>query len=235
MVRTYFPELTEARSPAAGPSLAKIGGAPWGFPRERWPRCATCGQAQRFLAQCPGGEHLPRLGAEESVYIFKCENETICDFWDPHSGCNQVFLLKHNELSPGYTQQPPVDYPDPEFGEYTVASWRVFEDPIPATREADFYDAEAFFALPEELAVPHDFDTNQSTKFGGAPYWTGNGVPAEIASNMRVLGQLNSWICTLEHPEDYVEIGNLCFDGIGYLYDQTPEASRPDLRFVISR
>ncbi|MHC6175643.1 hypothetical protein [Glutamicibacter sp. X7] len=86
-----------------------------------------------------------------------------------------------------------------------------------------------------KICGPHDFDTNQSTKFGGAPYWTGNGVPAEIASDMRVLGQLNSWICTLEHPEDYVEIGNLCFDGIGYLYDQTPEASRPDLRFVISR
>ncbi len=225
-------------------SLAKVGGLPIGFPAERWPSCVECGQPMSFLAQFGAGPQLPRIPADHSLYIFKCEGENVCSFWDPDAGTNACFLIK-----------APVDQvtPAPEativLTELWVTHWRSDDDGLSPDLEPKFYSSD-FFDLPDHVGYPHDFNPELQTKAGGLPYWTDAAeLPIEITDESRVVLQLDSFLQVTESPEelkahaadsdqiedDWVAIANLCLDGIGYVADTQPEAPEPQFVFLITR
>lgn len=207
----------------ASPGLVhKLGGLPWGFPAQRWPICAECGRPMSHLGQFPSRSPeadspiLP-LAADEVVFLFKCEWDSICSFWEFDGGANQVFSLPRKELGDTPTQ-PPVHETDgspeilPELG---VASWCKKDDGVPAELEDDFYDYGRHNDLPNEIAYPHDWASEWRTKFGGAPYWTGNG--AQGMPPGRLLLQIDNWV-TMEDGSTSPEVANFCSDGTAFVF-----------------
>ena len=224
---SHFPTLTIAQPAGLSARTAsKLGGLPWGFPAEAatpWPVCAECGCPMSFLAQFAPGAHVPRLGKGHSLFVFKCERDSICSFWEPDGGANACVLVPHAQLHDGFMAMPhggesepayrlvsadaaspvsePQDEDSPVLLEIWVQGWRAEDDGVPAELEPQFYD-ERFYSLPDAMAVPHDFDFDRCTKAGGVPYWTANGlVPAKLAEPGRMLLQIDAFLPVSDSPE----------------------------------
>ena len=156
------------------------------------------------------------LQADEVLYAFKCEWDSICSFWEEDGGANAVFTVPRAELADGPTA-PPAHAEDgaPEIlPELVVADWRIADDGAPAELESAFYDYGLHEGLPDEIAHPHDWASEWRTKFGGVPYWTANGAQGVPAG--RLLLQIDNWV-QLEDGGG-AEVANFCSDGTAYIF-----------------
>ena len=222
---SHFPTLTIAQ-PAGLTSrtASKLGGLPWGFAADAatpWPVCAECGSPMSFLAQFAPGAHVPRLGSGQSLFVFKCERDSICSFWEPEGGANACVLVPHAQLHDGFTAMPCGGKSEPAFRlgadgaasveaqdedspvlvEVWVQDWRAEDDGVPAELAPQFYD-QRFDDLPEAMAMPHGFEAARCTKAGGVPYWTGNGNGCLPAEPGRLLLQIDTFLTVPDASPD---------------------------------
>jgi hypothetical protein len=231
---SYYPRF---RTGASHGLVHKLGGLPWGFPAGRWPVCEECGRPMSHLAQFPGqslDEQSPSLPiqADEVLFVFKCEWDSVCSFWERDGGANAIFSVARKELGDRSTE-PPVHAKDgapeilPELG---VASWRVEDDGVPAELEDAFYDYGRHRELPGEMAHPYDWAAEWRTKFCGVPYWTPNG--AQQVPPGRLLLQIDNWVQM--DDGSFKEVANFCSDGTAFIFidrSRTP----PIYSMVINR
>ncbi|OKL52801.1 hypothetical protein EII12_10360 [Buchananella hordeovulneris] len=254
-MQTFFPTWSLTPPSTAGPTTAhKVGGLPLGFPPHLWPTCRECGQPQSFLGQFAAHPALARLPAGHTLYLFKCDSDNVCFFWEPEHGANACFLLPHSELTAAPTPAPPGN--TGVLLELWATAWRAQDDGVPAELEPQFYD-ERFFDLPEETAYPLGFDGEVFTKAAGLPYWAlRGGMPADFAPGSRVLLQLDYRLQVAdgaaalaagvaaasdyltgytEVDDDMVGIANFLLDGVGYVVDTTPSAPAPTFRLFLTR
>jgi hypothetical protein len=229
---SHFPTLTITQPAGLGARTAsKFGGLPWGFPADAatpWPVCAECGCPMSFLAQFAPGPHVPRLGAAHSLFIFKCERDSICSFWEHDGGANACIVVPHAQMRDGFMAMPhggksepayrlagadgaasvaAQDEDSPVLAEVWIKDWRAEDDGVPAELEPQFYD-ERFYGLPEAIAVPHGFESERCTKAGGVPYWTGNGngcLPAELAEPGCLLLQIDTFLTVSDASRDELD------------------------------
>jgi len=199
-----------------------------------------------FLGQFTGDPLAPRLPAGHTLFLFTCECDLVCDFWDPVAGANTCVLIPHDELG---ANPAPIPEDTPVLLELWVSGWTSRDDGIPAELEALLYKGGRFDELPEEVAFPHDFDSALLTKAGGAPYWTINGPGYQLAPSDRMVLQLDGWLKVSEgrealaaHAENFpgrvqlvndgALIANFCLDGIGFVMTH---AGEPEIYFMINR
>jgi len=101
----------------------KFGGLPWGFPRERWPKCRHCNAPQSFLAQLSHHSKRLDLGKKGRIlHAFQCDTPETCPNYEGDSGANAVVFLDAAELQTGITPAP-----HPEMAVYTetrVLEWK---------------------------------------------------------------------------------------------------------------
>jgi hypothetical protein len=95
----------------------KFGGMPWGFPRERWPKCRHCSAPQSFLAQLSHHSRRLNLGRKGRILLaFQCDSAETCPNYEGNAGANAVLFLESDELREG-----PTPAPHPEMAIYTEA------------------------------------------------------------------------------------------------------------------
>jgi hypothetical protein len=133
-----------------------------------------------------------------------------------------------------------------------VGSWEPDDDGITPEQEAAIDDPDRYWDLPDEVQLPHGFDFRWRTKAGGAPYWTANGpahgpgrprrLVLQIDTGFVVTGRLahlRAHVAGFDgayvHDSGELQAANFCSDGTGYLFDTTPDAPTPTLRFTIMR
>lgn len=175
----------------------------------------------------------------EVLFLFKCEWDSVCSFWDFAEGANRVFSLPSRELGDAPTQPPAVEAQEdgetlrilPELG---IVRWLERDDGAPAELEASFYDYGHHSDLPDDIAHPHDWASEWRTKFGGVPYWTANGAQGQPSIPPgRLVLQIDNWV-TMDDGSPSVEVANFCSDGTAYVFiDQT--SSPPVLSMIINR
>ncbi|MFA6209864.1 MAG: hypothetical protein WCT03_14195 [Candidatus Obscuribacterales bacterium] len=152
----------------------KLGGVPWGLPKEKWPNCSMCKKPQTLLAQFVHNEERLNLGKSGRVlFIFQCNYDPgNCETWDANSGANSCFVLDHNDLTEGLTALPASDVTIET--EARVEEWiRNVEDLEQAVK-----------------VVPYKFNTTFSTKLGGLPNFI-QGEDETPGESYRFVGQLD--------------------------------------------
>ena len=101
----------------------KFGGLPWGFPRERWPKCRHCNAPMNLLAQLSHHSRRLNLGKKGRILLaFQCDTAETCPNYEGGSGANAVVFQEADELGSGVTPAP-----HPEMTVYTetrVVRWR---------------------------------------------------------------------------------------------------------------
>ncbi|WP_348944682.1 hypothetical protein ABHF33_14900 [Chitinibacter sp. FCG-7] len=178
----------------------------------------------QFPARVPDTDSpiLP-LPEDEVLFLFKCEWDSVCSFWDFADGANRVISLPRQALSDAFTQPPPVEAQDdgevlkilPELG---VANWLAQDDGVSAELEAAFYDYARHSELPDQIANPHEWASEWLTKFGGVPFWTANGAQGQPSLPPgRLLLQIDNWV-TMSDGSEAQSIANFCSDGIAYVF-----------------
>ena len=208
--------------------MPKLGGLPWGLPQEAWPHCVACGQATHLLAQMP--PETPGVGDlnGDVLHIFACRWMDSCDNLYNEPGHDAVLRIKQSDMGTGLTPFPWTEKDDvlpdglsksltpiqPWGGqvrarcvaaEFWITGFNAFDDAVPEDMEDAFYDAELFWALTDKEASPHDFDSRYQTKFGGAPYWSGDGPGPNVTPDMRQLLQLDGYITLSEATDPGLE------------------------------
>jgi len=188
------------------------------------------------LAQLPADPPILSLAQDEVLFIFKCERDNGCSFWeaDEGEGANVVFTVPRQRLGNAPTPAPPGESDEesvtPVLTELGLTCWIEADDGAPSEMEEAFYDYGRHHALPDNVAHPHDWDNAWRTKAGGVPYWTPNGAQAVPAG--RLLLQIDNWV-KLEDGND-MEIANFCSDGTAFVFvdrTQTP----PSYAMIINR
>ena len=186
----------------------------------------------------PNAPLLP-IARDEVLFLFKCEWDSVCSFWDFADGANRVLCLPRNELGDVLTQPPPVQTQQdgekfrilPELG---VARWLAQDDGVPVELEDAFYDYSRHNDLPDEIANPHDWASEWRTTFGGVPYWTANGAQGQPSIPPgRLLLQIDNWVAMNDGRQD-VEVANFCSDGTAYIFIDCTE-SPPVFSMIINR
>lgn len=240
--------------PAPGAAPASwFGGLPTGLPADRWPVCGECDAPLTPLLQIAAGPWVPRIPADHVLLVFTCEGPDVCSFWDPDEIANRCMIVARDELTD--SGPPPASVTDGRtriLPRLWVREWVPSEDGVTPEQALAVDDRAQFWDLPEEISLPHGFDSAWLTKAGGAPYWTANGPSPEPPHPRQLLLQIDTWLAVVEPPQDvadylgdadtFVEVSgstigaaNFCSDGIGYVFDITPDAETPTLRFVICR
>lgn len=212
---SHYPRFREGASDGL---VAKLGGLPWGLPVGLWPVCRECDRPMSHLAQLPAADAIA-IGEDEVLFVFKCEWDSVCSFWEADGGANFVFTVARSSLGDDPTPVPTEapDGPPAVLRELAIEGWRAGDDGAPTELEDAFYDYERHRVLPAEIAHPHDWASAWRTKAGGAPYWTANGVPETLPG--RLLLQLDTWV---DVDSEEVAIANFCSDGTAYvLVDRT--------------
>lgn len=218
----------------------KLGGLPWGLPQRLWPLCAECGRPMSHLGQFParcadaGAPALP-LAEDEVLFLFKCEWDSVCSFWESDGGANRVLCLPREQLEDA-AAPPPMHAQDgapeilPELG---VAQWITQDDGAPAELESAFYDDQRHSALPENISNPHDWAGEWRTKFGGVPCWTGNGVGGQpcLPTGLLLL-QIDNWVAM--DDGSFEEVANFCSDGTAFVFIDRAQ-SPPVFALIINR
>ena len=211
---SHYPRLQKGALPGL---LPKLGGLPWGLPARLWPVCQECGQPMSHLLQLPADPAvLPDMAADEVLFVFKCEGEDVCSFWEPDGGANTVFTVQRQDLGDAPTAAPvsSEQQAPTQLLELGINGWRLDDDGAPPELESAFYDYGAHSDLPEEIAFPHHWASAWRTKVGGVPYWTANG--AQQVPPGRLLLQIDNWL-TLEDGSG-TEIANFCSDGTAFVF-----------------
>lgn len=210
---SHYPRFREGAAPGLVP---KLGGLPWGLPAHLWPICKECGRAMSHLAQLPAAVPELPLADGEVLFLFKCEWDSICSFWESDAGANAAFTMPQSQLGTLATDPPAAasDGLPAVLSELGVVSWRTDDDGAPPELEEAFYDYTRHFELPPELGHPHDWESPWCTKSGGVPYWTANG--AQQMPPGRLFLQIDNWV-ELESGSA-AEVANFCSDGIAYVF-----------------
>jgi hypothetical protein len=212
----YYPRLREGAPPGLVP---RFGGLPWGLPPRLWPTCGECGRPMSHLAQLPGDGERMAIGDDQVLFLFKCEWDSVCSFWEHDGGANAAFVVPRRELGDAECAAPAdaADGAPAVLREIAIVGWDARDDGAPPELEDAFYDARAFDRLPGEIAHPHDWAAAWRTKSGGVPYWTANGAQGvDGLPAGRLLLQVDNWL-ELEGGES-VEIANFCSDGTAYVF-----------------
>ena len=163
-------------------AVCKVGGAPIGWPRD-WPVCALCSLPMSFLGQFTGDPLAPRLASGQTLFLFTCEHDSGCDFWDPVNGANACVLAPHDELGANPT---PIPEETPVLLELWVSSWTSRDDALPAK------PGDSPQPTPEE---------DLFTKAGGTPYWTDNGPGYRIDPSDQMVLQIDTWVTVSDGQE----------------------------------
>jgi hypothetical protein len=219
---------------------AKFGGAPFGFPSERWPRCARCGELREFVTQWAHEPPMVDLGQDgRGLFLFSCLNLLCLDYGAAKS-C-EAFLLAREEIGATPTPRPEPSGADQSvWAEFLSLGWEEAQDGIAPEQASAFYDDAAYMALPDEATQPFGFDLAWRTKAGGFPYWTGHGVQLDARSTpippFEFLLQFSSLVLTREDASDGhaepdaqdprypVMFANFGSDGVGFVFiDRTRE------------
>ena len=239
-MRSFIPHFSRIR-PQGKPGLTpKLGGLPWGLPLALWPTCRECGEPMTMVAQLPvrgGLDHVELLRARSDLmgqvlHIFKCERDSICNFWEAEDGANAAFFVPESELGTGEVA-PPEPTP-PILPDVWIEGWTPYDDVISNEQAAMFLDEEAYWKLPEEVAAPHDNDCDYATKIGGVPFWTGNGPMRIPDASFQYILQIDQILHVTGGDEDYLTFGNFCSDGTGFLFVDLENKDLP-CRFFINR
>ena len=226
-MQSFLPRL----SLPDGPQMSlrpKFGGLPWGLPVDLWPRCSGCGQALHLLAQLPSNTPGLNGPSGHALHIFACRWMGECDNLGGEPGHDAVLWVPEGELGQGLTPFPwrdgddvlPDDLtnrvPPPTHrsdvltqtrarcvaAEIWVTGYDAFDDGVPEDLHFAFYDDDLFFAMEEDEANPKGFDVRFSTKFGGAPYWGGDGPGfGGTKPDMRQVLQIGGMMCLAETPD----------------------------------
>ena len=211
---SHYPRFRKGASQGLVP---KLGGLPWGLPTHLWPVCEECGRPMSHLAQLPADPAaLPHLAPDDVLFVFKCEWDSVCSFWDWDGGANAVFAVSRDVLAAAPTPSPSTsgDGPPETLVELAITHWHADDDGAPAELEAAFYDYSLHNDLPDDIAHPHDWASAWRTKAGGVPYWTANG--AQQVPPGRLVLQIDNWV-EVEGGET-VEVANFCSDGTAYVF-----------------
>jgi len=211
----HYPRLRDG----AGPGLVpKFGGLPWGFPQRMWPVCEECGGLMSHLAQLPHEPATMPIGEGRVLFVFKCESDNVCSFWEHDGGANAVVDIDRAALGDSVTTPPDNEQGAPALlREIGITSWDAKDDGVPAEAAPSFYSYAAFDELPDAIAHPHQWQSGWHTKSGGVPYWTANGAQAQPDMPPgRLLLQIDNWL-QLEGG-DSAEIANFCSDGTAYVF-----------------
>ena len=204
-MKSFLPQFTVATLSMEVPRLrSKIGGIPWGFPREQWPHC--CDAPQKLLAQICHEPPAIDLGGNDFVlYLFQCLE--CCGIGD--RGRN-AFLLKRDDLVdhsvtvPEYDKTPELG--EPLIGEIFISGWNAVEDGIPESRLPDFFSEEyRYWSLQGDYPEIEWFDHN--SRFGGSPRWTGNGPQGPPTAPFEFLFQLSTLLYISGNPPRADQIG----------------------------
>src|SRR5262249_12141801 len=140
--------------------IAKLGGLPWGFPPEMWPRCRECTAPMALLAQLPHDGLALDLGDSRWVlHLFQCATAG-CSTWGYDEGCNAAFILAREALGEGPTPAPQTVTGPSVYawvagsaavhrsmhGELWITGWQEHEDGIPQQLSPAYSDAGSFGA-----------------------------------------------------------------------------------------
>lgn len=217
---SHYPRFRKGAVPGMVP---KLGGLPWGLPASHWPLCEECGRPMSHLAQLPADPAvLPAVPEGEVLFVFKCEWDSVCSFWEVDGGANAAFILPRQALASGFTPAPavPGDGPPEVLAELGITHWHAADDGAPAALEDAFYDYGLHSELPGDIAHPHDWASAWRTKAGGVPYWTANG--AQQVPPGRLLLQIDNWVDLEEGG--VAEVANFCSDGTAYVFVDRAQA-----------
>lgn len=143
----------------------------------------VCSLPMSFLGQFTGDPLAPRLPAGHTLFLFTCERDSICDFWDPVAGANACVLAPHDELGANPT---PIPEETPVLLELWVSSWTSRDDTLPAK------PGDSPQPTPEE---------DLFTKAGGTPYWTDNGPGYRIDPSDQMVLQIDTWVTVSDGQE----------------------------------
>jgi hypothetical protein len=234
---SQYPRFRKGASQGLVP---KLGGLPWGLPARLWPVCEECRRPMSHLGQFPARSAdaqapLLPLADDQVLFLFKCEWDSVCSFWESDGGANKVLCVPYEQLG-DWLAPPPADLDGDELvilPELGVATWLAHDDGVPADREEDFYDHGRHAALPDEFAQPHGWEGEWRTKFGGVPYWTANGAQGQPGvPKGRLLLQIDNWV----QMEDgsFQEVANFCSDGTAFVFIDSAQAP-PELSMIINR
>jgi hypothetical protein len=174
-----------------------------------------------LLAQLP--HQGPALDFGDSrwvLHIFQCATAG-CHTASFDGGCNAAFMLPREVLGEGLTQAPeptkqrpirawisgsvPVEHS--MHGELWLTGWQEHDDAVPQHLSPAYFDFDTFYALPDELQFPDDFESRLRTKTGGVPYWRAASGPAEVPHHFEYLLQIDSGILIQGRLPDPSEIG----------------------------
>ena len=92
---SHYPRFREGSAPGLVP---KLGGLPWGLPVRLWPVCKECGRPMSHLAQLPAAAPELPLAQGEVLFLFKCEWDSVCSFWELDAGANAAFTVPQSAL-----------------------------------------------------------------------------------------------------------------------------------------
>lgn len=203
-MQSYRPQMILPDAPQTE-LRAKLGGLPWGLPQDLWPRCAGCGQAMHLLAQLPPETPGILGPTDAVLHIFACRWMDACDNYMNAPGHHAVLWVAPDQMGTVPTPFPWQDtddvltdalngglakrLPPPSHkndaltqsrarcvaAEFWITGYDPFDDGVPEDMQFAFYDDDLFFAMTTEECNPLGFDAANDTKFGGVPYWGGDG------------------------------------------------------------
>lgn len=251
-MKAWEPQWSITPPPGSAESLSYYGGVAEGLPADRWPVCDECGVVMTPLLQLSSGPWIPRIPEDQVLLAFKCEGEDVCSFWEVDVA-NRCVLVPSNELM--HNVDPPRSVASGEtriLPRFWVTEWISTDDGVDDAYLDAMNDPIRYWDLPEEIQVPHDFKSEKCTKAGGAPYWTGNGPSDEPPLPRELLFQIDNCILISDSAEalseyleaydghtvvhqNLVESANFMTDGIGYVFDVTPDDPVPTPKMVINR
>ena len=201
--------------------ISKLGGLPWGFPVGMWPYCRECTLPMALLAQLPHqGPEVDFGDSRWVLHIFQCATAG-CDTMSYDGGCNAALMLPREALGEGLTQAPeptrerpirawtsgsvPVEHS--MHGELWLTGWQEHDDAVPQHLGPAYFHVDTFYALPEELQFPDDYNYQLRTKSGGVPYWTAAAGPTEVPHPFEYLLQIDTAIPIQGRLPDPSEVG----------------------------
>jgi hypothetical protein len=181
-----------------------------------------------LLVQLPPGTPGINGPSDHVLHVFACRWMDSCDNIYNKPGHDAVVWTPIGELSEGLTPFPWRGEDDvlPDgltkrltpvqpaglgqvrarcvAAEIWIKGYAEYEDRVTEDTEDALYDSDLFWALTDEEASPHDFDGRYHTKFGGAPYWGGDG-PMGTDPDMRQVLQVGGHIFLNDPPEPGLE------------------------------
>jgi hypothetical protein len=170
---TFIPKLRPVKR--AGAPGARVGGIPFGFPVEKWPRCDRCKAPMTLFLQLPHlAVYAPLDG--KTLFVFQCSDldRQGCSEYDEIG--NACFLLGEDDLTSENTPQPACEGESPDG--WSLEDW---------SREDD-----------EREDVDGERHPRLCTKFGGEPGWIQGGVTLDegwrFLCQIDTDGNFDGWI-----------------------------------------